>query len=91
MGEARTHLIQSRTHSFIIKLWIEESVGEDGLITWRGHITHVPGGERRYLKSLDDIPAFIESYLAAAGAHSVKKCPVRLWLRRIRRRFAGQG
>jgi len=81
--------IQIGAHSFIIKLWIEESVEEEGLITWRGHITHVPSGERRYLQSLDDISTFIESFLAAAGGISVKKCPLRQWLKRFRRRFSG--
>jgi len=89
MDEAGTRPFQSSTHSFIIRFWIEESVEEEGLVTWRGHITHVPNGERRYLQSLDDISSFIAPHLTAAGAHSMKKCPVRQWLRRFKRRFSG--
>jgi len=55
-------------HSFIIKLWLEQPP-EDGAdsATWHGHITHVPGGERAYLKDLDAATAFITSYLEAYG------------------------
>jgi hypothetical protein len=55
------------THSFIVKIWLEETVEEAGKATWRGHITHVPSGERRYLKNLDDIADFITLYLKEMG------------------------
>ena len=54
---------ESRTHSFIIKIWLEETLAEDGRMIWRGHITHVPGGERQYIQDLDAIPPFIQPYL----------------------------
>jgi hypothetical protein len=54
-------------HSFIVKVWIEETAQEAGQATWRGHITHVPGGERRYLQELQEIPIFIKPYLEALG------------------------
>jgi len=60
-------LPESNTHSFVIKVWLEETAEEAGRATWRGHITHVPSGERRYLKDLDDITAFIASYLKGMG------------------------
>ena len=46
-------------HSFIVKVWLEETVEEAGRAKWRGHITHVPGGERRYLQSLSGIATFV--------------------------------
>ena len=52
----------SNTHSFIIRIWIEELNDESGQKTWRGHITHVPSGKRRYMKDFDDILAFILPY-----------------------------
>jgi hypothetical protein len=58
---------ETSTHSFIIKIWLEETLEESGRATWRGHITHVPGGERRYLKQLDDIIAFIAPFLYKIG------------------------
>jgi hypothetical protein len=60
-------LYESNTHSFIVKIWLEETVEEDGRATWRGHITHVLSGKRRYLKELDEITAFIRPYLEQAG------------------------
>ena len=60
---------ETSTHPFIIKIWIEEMSHETspGQKEWRGHITHVPSGEKRYLKSMDDIRQFIAPYLAAEG------------------------
>ncbi len=60
-------LIEFNTHSFIVKIWLEESADDDHKGMWRGHITHVPGGERRYLKGLGEIAGFIVPYLASMG------------------------
>lgn len=53
------------SHSFIVKIWLEETAVEAGQAKWRGHITHVPDGVRRYVESLDDISTFISAYLKA--------------------------
>lgn len=58
---------ESVTQSFIIKIWLEEMVKESGRALWRGHVTHVPSGERRYLKDLEAILAFIGPYLEEMG------------------------
>jgi hypothetical protein len=73
----------SRTQSFIVKTWIEATSPPPGRVSvWRGHITHVPSGERRYVKDLDEISVFIARYLD--GVH------IRLSLcRQIERRVAG--
>jgi hypothetical protein len=60
-------LIEFNTHSFIVKIWLEETAEEAGQARWRGHITHVPSGERRYVQDLDDIAAFIAPYLEKMG------------------------
>ena len=60
-------VLESNTHSFIVKVWLEETAEEAGQATWRGHITHVPSGERRYLQDLDKIAAFIAPYLEEMG------------------------
>ncbi len=54
-------------HSFVIKVWIEETVEEAGRARWRGHITHVRSGERRYLEKPGDIVAFIAIHLRPLG------------------------
>lgn len=75
---------ESDAHSFIIKLWVERAPDEDRPSAWGGHITHVPGGERRYLKDLDDITAFITPYLEALGVRVGLRRRVARWLRRPR-------
>jgi hypothetical protein len=51
---------EPETHSFIIKFWLEEEADEgEGRRVWRGHITHVPDGNRRYLRRLKDILDFV--------------------------------
>ena len=57
----------SKVHSFVVKLWLEESNDEPAKVDWHGYITHVPGGERRYLKKLSDVSDFIASYLKEMG------------------------
>jgi hypothetical protein len=41
-----------RIHSFVIKLWLESSVGATKRAVWRGRISHIPGNEYLYLKKL---------------------------------------
>jgi hypothetical protein len=57
---------QSELQSFIIKVWLESGDDRDKVV-WSGHITHVPSGERRYLKRLSSIQHFIEPYLVKMG------------------------
>jgi hypothetical protein len=59
--------LEPYTHSFIVKVWLEETVEEAGRAKWRGHITHVPSGEKRYLEDLDEITTFITPYLEEMG------------------------
>ena len=60
---AETDSVEQHTHSFIVKIWLDEAHEEVGAARLRGHITHVPGGERRYLKDLSDIQVFMLPYL----------------------------
>ena len=57
---------ETANHSFIIRIWLEEIV-EDGQHRWRGHITHVPSGRRRYFVDVDEISRFIASYMTLLG------------------------
>jgi hypothetical protein len=58
---------ESTTQSFIIKIWLEESLAESGRTVWRGHITHVPSGKRAYVQDLPAIALFIRPYLEKMG------------------------
>ena len=76
-------LLESSAHSFIIKLWLEKAPEEAQRTTWHGYITHVPTGERRYLKDLKEITAFITSYLQATGKKNGICRGVQLWFKRL--------
>jgi hypothetical protein len=76
-------LYESNTHSFIVKIWLEETVEEDGRATWRGHITHVISDKRRHLKELDEITAFIRPYLEQAGVDFGLQWRIGNWLARF--------
>jgi hypothetical protein len=54
-------------YSFVVKIWQEESTTEAGAPRWRGRITHVPSGEKRYFEDLQTIVEFIQSYLGSMG------------------------
>ncbi len=66
---------EADTHSFIIKVWSEESGEESGQAEWRGHITHVLSGERRYLRDLAEITEFILPYLELPSEQSRDQSP----------------
>jgi hypothetical protein len=66
-AERGIRLSRIAPQSFIIKIWLEETAEEAGRATWRGHITHVPSGQRQYIQNLDRIPWFIMPYLEAMG------------------------
>lgn len=55
-------------HSFIVRVWLEEEVQETGQTKWRGHITHVPSGKRKYISELD-IDRFIIPYMRRLGVN----------------------
>jgi len=67
-------------HSFIVKVWIEGDFTKHGGPTWHGRITHLPGGEQRYLRSLSEIETFVEPYLKAAGIKFGKRERIKRWL-----------
>lgn len=76
--------LENDTHSFIVKIWLEDRVEKTGRARWRGHITHVPSGVRRYLRSLDDITAFMQPYLRQMGVRLGGSARLRRWLKQLR-------
>lgn len=55
------------THVFVVKIWLEEFHNDDQGV-WRGHITHVPSGERQYIDGFLDLISFIIPYLTKMKA-----------------------
>lgn len=75
-------LIEFNTHSFVVKVWREDLTEDHPQGRWRGHITHVPSGERRYLKNLNGIVGFMLPYLEAMGVRLDAFWRLRSWLAR---------
>lgn len=49
--------------SFVIRLWREETaVSPEGAV-WRGHVTHVPSGQKHYFQDVATLDELFESYL----------------------------
>jgi hypothetical protein len=71
MGISRKKMefAEDHTHAFIVRFWLEprEIQGEKPL--WRGVIEHVPTGRQLFLKGLNEVTAFIESYLPGIDHH----------------------
>lgn len=88
--EMETNSFEATTHPFIVKIWLEETAEEAGRAVWRGHITHVPSGERRYLKDLNDISAIIAPYLEEMGVELGIWWRVRRWLKQRKLYLVGQ-
>jgi hypothetical protein len=53
---------ESNAVTFVVRLWLERG-DDEGSRVWRGHITHVMSGERRYVQSLEGIDAFITRFM----------------------------
>ena len=59
--------IETTDHRFILRIWLEEPPEGTRRARWRGHITHVPSGDRLYIEDLDHIIKFIAPYLRDMG------------------------
>ena len=75
--------LESASHSFIVKIWVEDSLEGGGNGVWHGHITHVPSHQRRYLKNLSEIEDFIAPRLEEMGVRLGVRWQLRRWLKRL--------
>jgi hypothetical protein len=78
--------IQPNTHSFIIKVWVNDVGQTKGRIVWQGRITHVPSGHLRHFVKVDEIASFVMPYLQQLGVKPTWSWRIRHWLRRTRHR-----
>jgi hypothetical protein len=75
--------------SFVVKVWVEDPPAAAEAAHWRGHVTHVNSGERRYVQRLDDIPLIIMPHLQDVGVRFGTVWRLRQWLfERSRRRVS---
>lgn len=75
--------IESNTHSFIVKIWLEEVDEKSDRAAWRGHITHVPSGERRHFENLAAMNNFIRLYLREMGVKAGFWQRARCWFKQL--------
>jgi len=75
--------LESTSQSFIVKVWVEDSAESGGQGMLRGHITHIPSHERRYLKNLGEIEDFIAPHLEEMGVKLGIRWRLRRWLKRL--------
>ena len=71
---------EGRTHSFVVTVWLEEARAETPDATWRGHITHVQSGTRRYFDRLSVIADFVAPYLESLGVRLGRTHSLVRWL-----------
>lgn len=76
--------LEPSAQSFIVKVWVEDNIDAGGQTVFRGHITHVPSYERRYLKNLGEIERFIAPYLEEMGVRFDKSRWMARWFYRLR-------
>jgi hypothetical protein len=74
--------IEPENHSFVVKIWLEETVDETPHPVWRGHITHVVSGQRRYVNNLSGITTFVAPYLIGWHIRLPWRERICLWLNR---------
>jgi hypothetical protein len=63
--------------SFILKIRVEQpdEKANGAYPDWRGQITHIPSGEQRYVKSLNEVTEFIQAHLATLGVPPAESRP----------------
>ena len=59
-------LLETITHSFIVKVWLEYPPAPANSAVWRGHITHIPSQRRQSLNDLKQITDFMTPILQAS-------------------------
>ncbi len=52
-----------KSHSFIVRFWLEPREIQDAKPVWRGVVEHVSSGKKLYLNNLEEIKVFITSFL----------------------------
>jgi hypothetical protein len=71
--------LQNKDQTFIVRLWREPSDGDESLSQWRGVVENVQHGNRRYLKDLNELTAFISPYIEKMGVKISNPKKSRKW------------
>lgn len=76
-------LSESSIHSFIIRIWLEETPEEARRAKWRGRITHVSSGTEGYFEDFGEIAPFVAACLGQSltGIRQEARKKAGLWQR----------
>jgi hypothetical protein len=55
--------LESLSHTFVLKVWVEEFMEESRVARWRGRITHVLNNDYIYFEDLETLHTFLKKYL----------------------------
>jgi hypothetical protein len=55
------------SHSFVIRIWLEDAEAAETNALWRGYITHVLDHRHHYFQDLSGVIHFIQPYLDIWG------------------------
>ena len=83
MTDLHTASDEANTHSFIVKIWLDDNSRRINQVTWRGHITHIPSGERHFITDLNEIQRYISPYLESMGVKRGLSARLRSWFMRL--------
>lgn len=66
-----THVshIETKTHSFVLRIWFEQTSLSDNQGEWRGHVTDVTSHERRYFRTAEELIAFLSDRMKSSRTH----------------------
>jgi hypothetical protein len=67
LARGNVSLFEPPSHTFLLRIWIEEIPQESGRLCWRGSITHFPDEDRRYVQTFDQVAAFIWDHIRLQG------------------------
>lgn len=74
-------LTESDVQSFVVKLWLEPTEGNQPRLS-HGYVTHVASGERRYFKDVGGITEFVVECLERVGVRPGLRRGASRWLKR---------
>jgi len=66
-------LLEDRTASFIVRIWLEGAEVSGALGDWRGSIEHVHSGQRAFFRDLTAIVQFMKPHLAVLGIDTASR------------------
>ena len=77
-------LFEDNTHSFVVKISVEEKPQEDGKQQWQGEITHVSSGSHYLFTQWEKMENFLRQHLKEVSLPPQPQLTWRRWLRRTR-------